>query len=85
MATQISIDLGSYKTVISEGARIVLEQPSIVTVDVESFNPVYFGEKAKASLGRTPETLTCVRPIERGVIADYDLALAMLSEYMKKS
>ena len=85
MATQISIDLGSYKTVIAEGSRIVLEQPSMVTVDVDSFNPLYFGDKAKSSLGRTPETLTCVRPIEHGVIADYDLTFAMLSEYMKRS
>ena len=83
MATQISIDLGSYKTVIAEGYRIALEQPSIVTVDVDSFTPVYFGDKAKSSLGRTPETLTCIRPIERGVIADYDLTFAMLCDYMK--
>ncbi len=85
MATQISIDLGSYKTVISEGIRIVLEQPSIVTVESESYNPVYFGDMAKSSLGRTPEALTCVRPIEHGVIADYDITLAMLSEYIKRA
>ncbi len=83
MASQIGIDLGTYKTIISEGPRIVLEQPSIITVDSETFIPVYFGDKAKSSLGRTPENLTCVKPIEHGVIADFDLTLAMLSEYMK--
>ncbi len=85
MAIQIGIDLGSYKTVISEGPRIVLEQPSIVTVDSESYNPIYFGDTAKSSLGRTPETLTCVRPIEHGVIADYDITRAMLSDYLHRS
>ncbi len=85
MTSQISIDLGSYKTVISEGSRIVLEQPSIITVDSESFAPVYFGDKAKSALGRTPENLTSVRPIEHGIIADYDLTFAMLTEYMKKA
>ncbi len=85
MALQIGIDLGSYQTVISEGSRIVLEQPSIVTVESESYKPVFFGDTAKSSLGRTPETLTCIKPIERGVIADYDIALAMLSHYMNKA
>lgn len=85
MALQIGIDLGSYNTVISEGARIVLEQPSIVTVEADSFKPVYFGDMAKSSLGRTPETLLCTRPIEHGIIADYDLTFAMLSEYMKRA
>ncbi len=85
MATQIGIDLGSYKTVISETSRIVLEQPSIVTVDAESYTPVYYGETAMSSLGRTPEALTCVRPIEHGVIADYDITFSMLSEYMKRA
>ena len=85
MAMQIGIDLGSYKTVISEQNRIVVEQPSIVTVDSDGFSPVYFGDTAKASLGRTPETLTCVKPIEHGVIADYDIAFFMLSEYMKRA
>ncbi len=84
MTSQIGIDLGSYKTIISEGPRIALEQPSIVTVDAESFLPVYFGDKAKSSLGRTPENLVCVKPIEHGVIADFDLTLAMLTEYMKR-
>lgn len=85
MAIQIGIDLGSYKTVISESARIVLEQPSIVTVDSESYNPVYYGDVAKSSVGRTPETLSYLRPIEHGVIADYDITLSMLSEYMKRA
>lgn len=85
MALQIGIDLGSYKTVISEGARIVLEQPSIVTVETDSYKPVYFGDMAKASVGRTPEALTYVKPIEHGIIADYDITLAMLTEYMNKA
>lgn len=85
MAMQIGIDMGSYKTVISEQNRIVLEQPSIVTIESDSFKPVYFGDTAKSSLGRTPETLTCIKPVEHGVIADYDITLAMLSEYMKRA
>ncbi len=82
MATEIGIDLGSYKTVIFSGSKIILEQPSIVTVDAETFKPIYFGEKAKQTLGRTPDTLECVRPIQNGLISDYEVAEAMLKHYM---
>ncbi len=82
MATEIGIDLGTSKTVIFSSSKVVLELPSIVTVDSESWEPIYFGEKAKQTLGRTPESLSCVHPIEHGIIAEYDIAEAMLKEYM---
>ncbi len=81
--TDIGIDLGSSKTVIFSDSKILLELPSVVTVDTDTWLPVYFGEKAQQTYGRTPESLTCVHPIQNGVIADYDLAEAMLTDYMK--
>ena len=85
MATDIGIDLGSSKTVIFSSSKVVLELPNIVTVDSESWEPVYYGEKAKQTLGRTPDSLTCVTPIERGAIADYDIAEMMLKNYMQEA
>ena len=85
MATEIGIDLGTSKTVIFSSSRIVLEQPSMVTVDSETWDPVYYGEMAKNTLGRTPESLICVSPIEHGVIADYDITELILKEYMQKA
>lgn len=85
MSLEIGLDLGTYKTVIYSGGRIVVEQPTVVTVDSETFEPVYFGDKAKSSLGRTPDMLTCIRPIEGGIISEYDIALSMLREYMNKA
>ncbi len=82
MATNIAIDIGTSKTVLVSGSRIVLELPSVVTVDTDTWEPIYFGEKAFETIGRTPDSLTCVFPIERSVIADYDVAEAMLREYM---
>ena len=78
MATDIGIDLGTSKTVIFSSSKVVLELPNIVTVDAETWEPIYFGEKAKQTLGRTPESLTCISPIERGVISDYGVAEEML-------
>lgn len=85
MATEIGIDLGSSKTVIFSSSKVVLELPNVVTVDSEAWEPVYFGEKAKQTIGRTPESLTPVYPIEHGVISDYDIAEAMLKNYMQQA
>lgn len=82
MATQIGIDLGSSKTVIFSNSKIVLEQPSVVTVESESYEPVFYGDKAKQTIGRTPESYLCINPIENGVISDYDIAQMMLKKYM---
>lgn len=85
MAMEIGIDIGSSKTVIFSSSKVVLELPSVVTVDSESWEPVYFGEKAKQTMGRTPDSLECVMPIKHGVIAEYDIAEAMLKEYISKA
>ena len=85
MATDIGIDFGSSKTVIFSSSKVVLELPNVVTVDSDSWEVVYTGEKAKQTLGRTPESMQTVFPIEHGVISDYDLAEHMLKEYMQKA
>ena len=85
MAMEIGIDIGSSKTVIFSSSKVVLELPSIVTVDSETYEPKYFGEMAKQTLGRTPESLECIYPIKNGIIAEYDIAEAMLKEYMGKT
>lgn len=85
MTTDIGIDLGTSKTVIFSSSKVVLQQPTVATVDVDTWLPVYFGEKAKQTMGRTPDSLMCVRPIEHGVIADYDIAEMMLKDYMQQA
>ncbi len=85
MATDIGIDIGSSKTVIFSSSKILLELPNVVTVDNDTWEPVYFGEKAKQTQGRTPDSLTCVSPIERGVISDYDISEIMLKNYMTEA
>ncbi|MCQ2454881.1 MAG: rod shape-determining protein [Clostridia bacterium] len=85
MSTDIGIDLGTSKTVIFSSSKVVLELPSFVTVDNETWLPVYYGEKAKQTLGRTPDSLTCVSPISNGIISDYDIAELMLKNYMEQA
>ena len=72
MSVDIVLDIGTSKTLIYGRGRPLLERPSVVTVDFETFEPVYFGNDAKSTLGRTPEVLTAVKPIEHGIVSDYE-------------
>lgn len=85
MPIDVAIDLGTYKTVIYSYNKILLEQPTVATVESETWEPLCFGERAKNMLGRTSEDVETVFPIQRGVIADYDTAESMLNDYMSKS
>ena len=82
MSVDIVLDIGTSKTLIYGRGRPLLEKPSVVTVDFETFEPVYYGDDAKLTLGRTPEVLTTIKPIEHGVISDYDIAVSMISKYL---
>ena len=84
-ATDIIIDMGSKTTILYSEGKVVLEKPSVVTVDSESLEPIYFGEKALATVGRTPNSLTPIFPIKHGVIADYEVAEAMIKQYMSEA
>lgn len=85
MPIDLAIDFGTSKTVLLSGNKILLEQPSVATVDSETWEPVHFGDTARDMIGRLPEHLETVFPIQRGMIADYDLAEQMLTDYMTKS
>ncbi len=85
MATDLGVDIGSSKTVIFSSSKIVLERPSVVTVDADTWEPLYFGEKALQTFGRTPDSLVCVHPIKHGTIADLEIAEAMLKNFMDEA
>lgn len=85
MSLDFVIDAGTANTVLFADGKIVLDEPSVVTVDTATWEPLHFGKKAKEMVGRTPESMTTVFPIERGVIADYDVAESMIKYFMKKA
>ncbi len=85
MPIDLAIDFGTSKTVLLCGNKILLEQPSVATVDSETWEPVCFGQKARDMIGRLPEHLETVFPIQRGMVADYDLAEQMLTDFMTRA
>lgn len=85
MSTDIVLDAGTYKTVLYSAGKVVLEQPSAVAVDSETYEPIAFGEEAKRMFGKTPASVTLVFPIERGAVSDYELAEEMIVHFIKST
>ena len=81
----IGIDLGTANTLIYvSGKGIVLQEPSVVAMDLEEGVPLAVGNDAKLMLGRTPGNIRAVRPLRDGVIADFDAAEQMLKTFIQK-
>jgi rod shape-determining protein MreB len=69
----LAIDLGTANVLVyARGRGIVVDEPSVVTLDVTSGRMVAAGAEAKAMIGRTPPRLRTVRPMRAGVIADFE-------------
>ena len=82
----IGIDLGTTNILIYvKGKGIVLNEPSVVAIDINSKKIVAVGKEAKEMIGRTPDKVEIVRPMKDGVIADFDITEKMLSKLVKKA
>jgi rod shape-determining protein MreB len=81
----MAIDLGTSSTLIYiKGEGIVLNEPSVVTVDTYSKKILAVGQEAKRMIGRTPGNLTAIRPMREGVIANFDMTERMLRYFIQK-
>ncbi|WP_042225034.1 rod-share determining protein MreBH [Oceanobacillus manasiensis] len=82
---EIGIDLGTANILIySKTKGIVLNEPSVVAIDVNTKQVVAVGTEAKQMVGKTPQNIIPIRPLKDGVIADYDVTAQMLKEFLKK-
>lgn len=85
LGTDIGIDLGTATVLIYEKQHgVVLREPSVVAVDQDSGNILAVGFEAKNMVGRTPGSITSVRPLRDGVIANYSMTEAMLQHFMRR-
>lgn len=84
----IGIDLGTANTLVFvKGKGIVIREPSVVAVDEKSMPKTVraVGNEAKDMIGRTPGSISVVRPLKDGVIADFDMTADMLKEFIKRA
>ena len=86
-SADMAIDLGTANTLVYvKGKGIVLNEPSVVALQVkgETRDVLAVGAEAKAMLGRTPGRIEAIRPMRDGVIADFDVAKAMIKDFINR-
>ena len=82
----IGIDLGTANTLVyMRGKGIVMREPSVVAEDVRNHAVMAVGSEAKEMIGRTPGSISAVRPLKDGVIADFDITAEMLRYFIKRT
>jgi len=85
LGRDIAIDLGTANTLIYvRGQGVVLNEPSVVALDVADGKPVAVGNEAKRMMGRTPGHIRAVRPLKDGVIADFEVCEKMLRYFIQR-
>ena len=81
----IGIDLGTTNILITlKGKGIVLTEPAVVAIDCITSEIIATGSEAKEMLGRTPEKIKAVKPMQDGAIADLTATSLMLKNMVKK-
>src|SRR3954466_15393365 len=82
----IAVDLGTANTVVYvRGRGIVLSEPSVIALDSVSGEIHAVGAEAKRMIGRTPATISAIRPLRHGVIADFEVTEQMLRYFIRRA
>jgi len=81
----IGIDLGTANTLVHVRDRgIVISEPSVVAIETRTKRVLAIGAEAKRMLGRTPASITAVRPLRDGVISDFDVTEQMIKYFVHR-
>jgi rod shape-determining protein MreB and related proteins len=84
-SNDIGIDLGTANTLVFvRGQGIVLNEPSVVAVEVSTGKILAIGSEARRMLGRTPGEISAIRPLKDGVIADFEVTERLLSDFIRR-
>lgn len=85
LVKKIGIDLGTANTLVFiPGKGVVVNEPSVVAVDINDNKVLAVGDEAKEMVGRTPDNIVAYRPLKDGAIADYRVTEAMLKYFIDK-
>ncbi|EGP9803079.1 rod shape-determining protein [Listeria monocytogenes] len=83
--TTIGIDLGTANILVySKEKGIILNEPSVVALNTNDGTVLAIDQEAKEMIGKTPTSISAVRPMKDGVIADFDLTSGLLREIMRR-
>lgn len=81
---ELGIDLGTMNTIICEGDQVVLNESTVVAIDIGELKIVEVGQAAREMEGRVPEMIEVMRPLRDGVIGDFEVAHRMLGHFVEK-
>ena len=85
MAKRIAIDLGTTNILVYLPKKgVVINEPSVVAMQVENNQIVAIGHEAKKMIGRTPESIVAAHPLKDGVIANYNISETMLRHFINQ-
>ena len=86
LSKDIGIDLGTATVLVFvEGKGILLNEPSVVAVNTETDMITKVGKEAQAMLGRNPENISVIRPLENGVISQYEVTQKMIQYFIRRA
>lgn len=82
----LGIDLGTSNTIVfAVGKGIIINEPTVVALNKRTKDILAIGAEAKKMLGKTPDSISVIRPLRAGVVSDFDIAYRMLSYFIDKS
>jgi len=85
MSKRIAIDLGTTNILVYLPKKgVVINEPSVVAMQVENNQIVAIGHEAKKMIGRTPESIVAAHPLKDGVIANYNISETMLRHFINQ-
>lgn len=86
VSNDIGIDLGTANTLVYlRGKGVVLNEPSVVALNKKTHQIVAVGAPARDMFGRTPQHIKAIRPLNEGVIADFDISSEMIGYFIRKA
>src|SRR5512146_322247 len=80
----LGIDLGTMFTRLADSAQVLSEEPTIVAIEVADQKMVAVGQEARDMFGRVPDSIEVARPLQNGVIADYEITESLLSYLLRQ-
>jgi rod shape-determining protein MreB len=80
----LGIDLGTMFTRLADSTKVLVEEPTIVAIEVQDQKMVAVGQEARDMQGRVPESIEVSRPLRNGVIADYEITETLLSYLLQR-
>lgn len=81
---EFGIDLGTMFTRVVEGRQLLFAEPTMAAIVVDEQKMVAWGQEALDMYGKVPETIEVTRPLQNGVIADYEVTENMLKWLLRK-